>query len=1168
MNTNNYIAAIALSAFASSAFAGNTWDGGGGNDNFTTGANWTGDSTPGYGTLTFDNTGGGARLNPNNDNGSLSMNGIYFNSGSYSYTVGGNTINFFDNGGTQAKIENAGSASQTISLTVDFEATAGTGWAEINPVNGNLTFGSTVNMNGSQVGEIRIYGDNANKVTFNGVINGGAGKDVRIMQYSIAEFNASMAYQGETEIQEGELWIGAGGDISGSSTIYVGNGGLTGNTAKLFISDLDGGTTFDNTINVNGGSGAVGNRTVGGINTSGINTFSGTISRASDANNITLTLFSGGGTVSFGGDITGNDAVLIDANGNGVIRYTSSAKNYGGDTYILDGEFRVEGNYAPGNVYLGETSGSDAATFSIGTAGVTEDAGIIVRNGSAGTLTVTSAQASGDATFSGTVSLDNNVTLSSSSAGRTIFAGQIQDGLGAGTHGAAVNTAGTVQLSGGVANSGTSWTVQEGTLELNKAAGTNAINGTTIVEAGGTLKNLASNQIADGSAVTVQSDGAWNVNGQNETVASLDVDGTLSLGTGQVIMNAGGGTWSGTVSASSGGFLVFKSGITALVGANTGLASGSALYVVGGTLGLNNNSAAGSSTIFLGETSGSDAATINSSVTDTTIGANIVVRSGSGGNKTIDNASGGTITFGGNVDLQTTAYVDVSTSETTVFNGMISNSGGIIKRGFGTMTISNANTFAGALDIDEGTVRVGSGGDLTSAANIAIGGAAHNSGAGAAGLTLASGAAAIDRDIVVEGGAGSRLLASEGNNTVSGTITQSANLTVSSSSGTLSLDDVMMNTAGNNDLAVGGTGNVNIGGTITAVSGESSVDKSGAGTLTISGDNSGQSYMLNIGGGKVVLDNANALGTSYGDKVNFTANSTLTAAANISPASLGLRVGNGITGTIEVNSGNNLSAATLGSVSGTGTFNKTGTGTLTLTGTSTAANANNVNGGTLFVSSGAALAGTTTVSSGGTLAGSGSVGATTITNGGRISPGNSPGTLALTNGLTWGAGGNYDWQIYNATGTMGSTNGWDLIAVTGAAWDITGLSTNNPFNINLWSLSGVTPDVNGNALNFNNTVTNSWEILTYASLNGTFNSNLFAINTGPVGPTGGFANALGGGVFSLAVDGNSLNLLFTPGGGPGPSPVPEPGTWAAAALLAGAAGYVRWRRRKEADPKA
>jgi hypothetical protein len=28
--------------------------------------------------------------------------------------------------------------------------------------------------------------------------------------------------------------------------------------------------------------------------------------------------------------------------------------------------------------------------------------------------------------------------------------------------------------------------------------------------------------------------------------------------------------------------------------------------------------------------------------------------------------------------------------------------------------------------------------------------------------------------------------------------------------------------------------------------------------------------------------------------------------------------------------------------------------------------------------------------------------------------------------------------------------------------------------------------------------------------------------------------------------------------------IPEPGTWAAAVLLAGAAGYVRWRRRRAA----
>ncbi|MEY4300034.1 MAG: hypothetical protein RIR25_1270, partial [Verrucomicrobiota bacterium] len=50
--------------------------------------------------------------------------------------------------------------------------------------------------------------------------------------------------------------------------------------------------------------------------------------------------------------------------------------------------------------------------------------------------------------------------------------------------------------------------------------------------------------------------------------------------------------------------------------------------------------------------------------------------------------------------------------------------------------------------------------------------------------------------------------------------------------------------------------------------------------------------------------------------------------------------------------------------------------------------------------------------------------------------------------------------------------------------------------------------------------------------------------------------------FSLIVAGNNLNLVFTPNAGPA---VPEPGTWAAAALLAGGAAFARWRRRRSAS---
>jgi hypothetical protein len=43
----------------------------------------------------------------------------------------------------------------------------------------------------------------------------------------------------------------------------------------------------------------------------------------------------------------------------------------------------------------------------------------------------------------------------------------------------------------------------------------------------------------------------------------------------------------------------------------------------------------------------------------------------------------------------------------------------------------------------------------------------------------------------------------------------------------------------------------------------------------------------------------------------------------------------------------------------------------------------------------------------------------------------------------------------------------------------------------------------------------------------------------------------------MVVDEAPLFELYGSGG----APVPEPGTWAAAALLIGTAGYVRWRKR-------
>ena len=50
-------------------------------------------------------------------------------------------------------------------------------------------------------------------------------------------------------------------------------------------------------------------------------------------------------------------------------------------------------------------------------------------------------------------------------------------------------------------------------------------------------------------------------------------------------------------------------------------------------------------------------------------------------------------------------------------------------------------------------------------------------------------------------------------------------------------------------------------------------------------------------------------------------------------------------------------------------------------------------------------------------------------------------------------------------------------------------------------------------------------------------------------------------ILSGAYESRPNEAILAGAGGPGPAAVPEPGTWAAAALLVGGAGFMRWRKR-------
>ena len=232
---------------------------------------------------------------------------------------------------------------------------------------------------------------------------------------------------------------------------------------------------------------------------------------------------------------------------------------------------------------------------------------------------------------------------------------------------------------------------------------------------------------------------------------------------------------------------------------------------------------------------------------------------------------------------------------------------------------------------------------------------------------------------------------------------------------------------------------------------------------------------------------------------------------------------------------------------GTGgvSFVKSGPGTFTLSGGNTFTGPATISEGTLALTAAGALAGAGQVAVGtgatldvaglasgyavpagqsigglGTVVGSIGIGVDAT-----LSPGASPGTLTVSQDVVLGSGGNYNWQIASAAG-----GGYDLLSATGAI-QITATAA-DPFKINLWTLSGVNPDVSGPMIGFDPSTTTSWTLATAAGGITGFAADAFTVNTAATNGTGGFANPFGGGTFAVAQAGNDLQVVYTPGSAP------------------------------------
>ena len=213
----------------------------------------------------------------------------------------------------------------------------------------------------------------------------------------------------------------------------------------------------------------------------------------------------------------------------------------------------------------------------------------LVVNGQVGTITSTPATGSGTlgigeagtATFSGNIVNNNAATLTAASGGTATFSGGIS-GLGS----VSKTGLGTVAFSGASANTYTgTTTVSEGTLELSKTSGVNAIAGNVTVNSGATLLLSSSDNVANTSAVTLSGGTISRGNGVSETFGALTLGGaggTLDFGAGAVgSLNFGSYTPSALLTVGSfleGNVLTFSSDLSALIPSLQGGGFSSSLF--------------------------------------------------------------------------------------------------------------------------------------------------------------------------------------------------------------------------------------------------------------------------------------------------------------------------------------------------------------------------------------------------------------------------------------------------------------------------------------------------------------------------------------------------------------------------------------------------------------
>ena len=590
------------------------------------------------------------------DSGSaMTLSGaVNLNTGTMTVGGDGNTLL------SGAVTNGSGSVTKSGAGTVTFSNTS-TSFGTLTTGTGQTAFATNAAITGlAGSGALNLVGgtltlSNTIAQSFSGAISGAGGLTKR--GSSTLTLSAANTFSGSVAVNGGVLALTNGSALADTAAVTLAS------TAGVVL-EVDQNETIGSLAGggATGGSVALDTNTLT-LNQSGNTTYTGAI------NGTGILAKSGSGTLTFNqADAIGTDFDMV-ING-GTIDFNRAGSAIGvllgtGNTIQLNG----------GTVGFTSSSAANGAITNGGIF-VTADSTILIAR---------TASQSHSTTITAPLSFSNNANLTFAynanvTAGTTTFAGA-NNTLNSDATITLTNYA--VTISGPIGEAGGSRALTKagaGTLIL---AGANTYTGDTVVS-DGVLSLSGSGRIADGSLVVVSSDATMNFTNISDTVKGVSGAGTVSLGSATLTTsNAATDTFSGTLAGT---------GAYTKVGAGTQVLSGAA------------NSYSGTTTVGGGTLQVSTLANSNS---NSSIGSGSSVVLTNGG---VLDYTGSTVAINRGVALSSgNGGIGVSNAATGLtLSGAITGTGNLVKSGSGTLTLTGANTFTGALNVHDGTLEIAS----------------------------------------------------------------------------------------------------------------------------------------------------------------------------------------------------------------------------------------------------------------------------------------------------------------------------------------------------------------------------------------------------------------------------------------------------------------------------